>query len=140
MKKSFLLSLAVLLALPLAAQETETLAPLPNLSGERVSIALAEGQDGDGPRLIGSDNFPSPNANAQAASRREAVKQQLAARKQGEKTHEVARGQYVEFPVDRTDRIFVMLVEYGTQGRWITSPSTPVLSQTAGPLHNTIPD
>ncbi len=140
MKQSVLLSLAVLLlALPLAAQENEPLAPLPNLTGERVSIALAEGEDGEGPRLIGSDNFPSPKANARAAMRREAVQQRLAARKQGEKTHEVARGQYVQFPVDRTDRIFVMLVEYGTQGRWITSPANPGLSQAAGPLHNTIP-
>lgn len=71
-------------------------------------------------------------------TRREAVEQQLAGKKQGGKTHEVAKGQYVDFPVDQTDRIFVMLVEYGPAGGWITSPANRVLSQVAGPLHNTI--
>jgi immune inhibitor A len=141
LKKMTLLSLAVLLlALPVAAQEDETPAPLPNVGSERISpLDLANDEDGETPRLIGSDNFPSPLANEQAELRRQAVQQRLAARQQGGKTHEVAKGQYIEFPVDRTDRIFVMLVEYGSQGRWIASPSNPGLSQAAGPLHNAIP-
>ncbi len=136
--KNLVLSLAALLvaAFPVAAQE-EFLAPLPPVDGERVAITLAADENG-GPQLVGSDNFPSPRANAKAAKRREAVKQQIASRKKAGKTHEVARGQYVDFPIERTDRIFVMLVEFGTQGGYITSPSNPGLSQTAGPLHNTI--
>jgi immune inhibitor A len=124
----------------MAAQE-ETLAPLPSVDGERPAIALVGGgDDEDGAqRLVGSDNFPSPNAKAKARLRREAVSEQIKAGRKSGKTHQVAGGQYVDFPVERTDRVFVMLVEYGTQGRWITSPGNPGLSQTAGPLHNQIP-
>ena len=138
LKKSLLLCLAVLLvAIPMAAQEEEVLAPLPAVDGQRHGISLSTDEEGE-TRLAGSDNFPSPNANMKAELRREAIRQQIATRKQGGKTHEVARGQYVDFPVERTDRVFVMLVEYGEQGRWITSPTNRVLSQTPGPLHNQI--
>ena len=139
MKPTLLLCLATaLLAFPLAAQEEETFPPLPDVDGERAAITLVQDEDGE-THIVGSDNFPSPKANAKAALRREAIRQQLATRQKSGRTHEVARGQYVDFPVERTDRIFVMLVEYGTQGGWITSPAVPVLSQTPGPLHNTIP-
>jgi len=139
LKKKVLLSLTAALALaafPMAAQEEE-LAPLPNHSGQRAAIQLAADDDGE-VRIVGSDNFHSPNAAAKAEKRREAVRQQIATRTKGGKTHEVARGQYVDFPVERTDRVFVMLVEFGGAGRWITSPANPGLSQTAGPLHNQI--
>ncbi|MGZ8779048.1 MAG: immune inhibitor A domain-containing protein [Thermoanaerobaculia bacterium] len=136
--KNLVLCLAALLvaAFPIAAQE-ETLAPLPSVDGERAAIRLAADEDGE-PRLIGSDNFPSPKANEKARLRREAVNQQIASAKKSGRTHQVARGQYVDFPVERTDRVFVMLVEFGTQGGYISSPSSPGLSQTPGPLHNTI--
>jgi immune inhibitor A len=120
-----------------AAAQEEALAPLPSVDGERHGISLVVGDDGE-TRIVGSDNFPSPQASAKAEARREAVRQQLAARQKSGRTHEVARGQYVDFPVERTDRIFVMLVEFGTQGGYITSPANPGLSQTPGPLHNTI--
>ena len=137
--KNLVLCLAALClaAFPLAAQE-EYLAPLPSVDGERAAIALAGADEGGEARLVGSDNFPSPRANEKAELRREAVHQQLASGTKAGKTPQVARGQYVDFPVERPDRIFVMLVEFGTQGGWITSPSVPVLSQTAGPLHNQI--
>jgi len=123
----------------MAAQE-ETLAPLPSVDGERAAIARVDGDDEDGAqRIVGSDNFPSPNARAKARMRREAVSEQVKAGQKTGKTHRVAGGQYVDFPVERTDRVFVMLVEYGTQGRFITSPANPGLSQAAGPLHNQIP-
>ncbi|HEX2061442.1 MAG TPA: immune inhibitor A domain-containing protein [Thermoanaerobaculia bacterium] len=138
MKLSVSLCLAVLFAaFPLAAQEEEILPPLPMVDGERASISVTHDEDGER-RIVGSDNFPSPKANAQAELRREAVRQQLATGRKSGRTHEVARGQYVDFPVERTDRVFVMLVEFGTQGGWVTSPAVPVLSQTPGPLHNTI--
>src|SRR5687768_552712 len=125
----------MLAAVPMVAQEEEEAAPA--LPGHR-GLSLVANEDGD-MQLAGSDNFFSPNANAKAELRRQAVSQKIAARKQGGKTHEVARGQYVDFPVERTDRIFVMLVEYGTQGGFIGSnPAVPGLSQVPGPLHNTI--
>ena len=139
--KNLVLCLTALLvvAFPMAAQEE--LAPLPSVDGERPSIALVGGgEDEDGAqRLVGSDNFPSPNANRRARLRRQAVTEQIKAGRKSGKTHQVAGGQYVDFPVEKTDRVFVMLVEYGTAGRWITSPANPGLSQAAGPLHNQIP-
>ena len=134
MKRSLLLCLAVLLvAIPVAAQEEEA----PTLPGRLPELSLSVDEDGE-VQLSGSDNFPSPNATAKAALRREAVSQQIATRTRSGKTHEVARGQYVDFPIERTDRIFVMLVEFGAQGGYITSPTNPGLSQIPGPLHNTI--
>jgi immune inhibitor A len=125
---------------PMAAQEAvqeEVLAPLPQVAGQRVGITVVTDEDG-ADRIVGSDNFPSPNANAKAELRRKAVHQQIAAKVKSGKTHQVANGQYVDFPIERTDRIFVMLVEFGTQGGFITSPANPGLGQAAGPLHNTI--
>ncbi len=142
MQKTLLLCLIAVLALaafPMFAQEgEEVLAPLPAVGDERTGVSFVVDEDGEA-RLVGSDNFPSPRAHEKAELRREAVRQQLAAGRKGGRTHEVARGQYVDFPVERTDRIFVMLVEYGTKGGFITSPAAPGLSQTPGPLHNTIP-
>ncbi len=131
------LTAVLLAAFPMAAQEEEEATPA--LPGHRGGLSLAPNEDGD-MQLVGSDNFFSPNANAKAELRRQAVSQRIATRQnQGGKTHEVARGQYVDFPVERTDRIFVMLVEYGTQGGFIGSnPAVPGLSQIPGPLHNTI--
>jgi immune inhibitor A len=133
---------AVLVAgFPMAAQEEvaqeEVLAPLPQVDGQRVGVTLVTDEDGT-TRMVGSDNFPSPNANAKARLRRDAVHQQIAKGVKGGKTHQVANGQYVDFPVERTDRVFVMLVEFGEKGGFITSAANPGLAQTAGPLHNTI--
>jgi len=142
-KKTLLLCLTAALALaafPMVAQEEgeEILAPLPLVDGQRAGISVEVDEDGE-TRVVGSDNFPSPRAHEKAGLRLEAVHQQLASRSKGGRTHEVARGQYVDFPVERTDRVFVMLVEYGTKGGFLTNPATPVLSQAPGPLHNTIP-
>ena len=129
---------AMLGAMPAAAQE-ETLPGLPDLEtrgASRISVVTDE-EDGSS-RIVGSDNFPSPKASAKVENRREAIKELLATAKKAGKVHQVASGQYVDFPVEQTDRIFVMLVEFGEQGGWITSPAVPVLSQTPGPLHNSI--
>jgi immune inhibitor A len=130
---------AVLVAtFPMAAQEEvvqdEVVSPR---RGEDVGISLITDEEG-GTRVVGSDNFFSPNAAAKAELRRQAVNEQIAKRVKSGRTHQVANGQYVDFPVERTDRIFVMLVEYGVKGGYVTSPANPGLSQAAGPLHNTI--
>jgi immune inhibitor A len=78
------------------------------------------------------DNLPSPQAMEQYQRRQEALKQRLAGKGSG-KIHEVAKGQYVELQLERTDHIFAVIVEYGN------SAGTG-LSTTAGPLHNQIPE
>jgi len=55
-----------------------------------------------------------------------------------------SRDQYVELARDRTDRIFVILAEFGDQRHpsypdHDTSPSTPGPDRFEGPLHNQIP-
>lgn len=132
MKKYLLLCLTAALAVfPAAAQEE--LAPLPSADGERPGLRLVVDEDGE-TRLVGSDNFYSPKHAAKAEARRQRALDKL----QERRGKTVARGQYVDFPVERTDRIFVMLVEYGEKGGYIASPTNPGLSQAAGPLHNTI--
>jgi immune inhibitor A len=138
LKKTLLWCLAVVFAaFPLAAQEEESLPSLLQNDGDRAAIKIVTDDDGE-ERIVGSDDIPSPRGRAKAELRRESVRQQLAARRKAGKTHQVAGGQYVDFPLERTDRIFVMLVEYGEKGGWITSPANPGLVQTPGPLHNQI--
>jgi immune inhibitor A len=141
LKNFLLLCLAAMLlvaAVPTIAQE-ETLAPLPVVDGERAGISRIEDETGE-VRIVGSDNFPSPDALEKDERRREAVRQQLKSGRKPARTQEVARGQYVDFPIQRTDRVFVMLVEYGEQAGFITgvTETNPQLSAAPGPLHNTI--
>ncbi|HET7706103.1 MAG TPA: immune inhibitor A domain-containing protein [Thermoanaerobaculia bacterium] len=127
------LAAALLAAVPLTAQDLEPTAEVEQ-SGERLSLI----EDEEGVRLAGSDYFPAPQSEERDALRREAVEQRLAnkAAHTG-RTHQVAKGQYLEFPVDRTDRIFVLLVEYGNGVAKL--PDGTSLSAAAGPLHNQIP-
>lgn len=96
-------------------------------------VGLGEGIDVNGIRR-GGDNFKSPQAAAQFALRQEALHQRLAGKGSG-RIHQVAKGQYVELALERTDRIFVVLVEYGD-----ATPTDPALSKVAGPQHNQIPE
>jgi immune inhibitor A len=54
---------------------------------------------------------------------------------------QVAKGQYVQVARDKTDRIFVLLVEFGNR-RHVLWPDRPVTEATVfdGPLHNEIPE
>ena len=83
----------------------------------------------------GGDNFKSPQAAEQFALRQQALHQRLAGKGSG-KIHEVAKGQYVELGLERHDKIFVVLVEYG-EGNPVADPP---LSLADGPLHNEIPE
>ena len=78
------------------------------------------------------DNFKSPQASEQFKRRQEALRQRIASGKTG-RVHKVAKGQYVELEVERNDRVFVLIVEYGNQVS--TSPTVPTFP---GPLHNQI--
>ena len=87
--------------------------------------------ESNGQRTRG-DNFKSPKAAKRFKLRQEALKQKTAGVKTG-KVHEVARGQYVEMELERNDRVFVILAEFGLSAS--TNPSVPT---TPGPLHNEI--
>ena len=87
----------------------------------------------EGIRRRGGDDFKSPRAAERYQRRQEALKQRLAGNGQTGRVHEVAKGQYVELGLEKTDKIFVILVEYGN-GAGASLPAT------AGPLHNQIPE
>jgi immune inhibitor A len=78
------------------------------------------------------DDFKSPKAVDRFQRRQEALRQRIAGNKQTGKVHQVARGQYVELGLEKTDKIFVVLVEYGNQ-------TGTGLSTAMGPAHNAIP-
>ena len=91
----------------------------------------------------GGDDFKSPRAAERNERRQEALKQRLAGNRQAGKVHQVANGQYVELGLEKTDKIFVVLVEFGNNSGLLPTPApspapTP-LSTTPGPLHNQIP-
>ncbi len=78
------------------------------------------------------DNYKSPKAAERNKLRQEALKERIRTRRGG-KVHQVAGGQFVEMELERNDRVFVILVEFGNQAS--TNPTVP---STAGPLHNEI--
>ena len=78
------------------------------------------------------DYFQTPDTIKAFAQRQEALKQRLAGNGSG-KVHQIAKGQYVELQLERSDRIFAILVEYGDKPSSVaTLPSAP------GPYHNQI--
>ncbi len=88
------------------------------------------------------DNLPNPQADAAAALRADAVKQLVngeASTKtiKGNRVIEVksenGKSKYVDYPVNREEDIFTILVEFGDQ---ITSAAP---AARPGPLHNQIP-
>ena len=78
------------------------------------------------------DDFKSPKAAERFKRRQEALRQKIAGRKTG-KVHQVAKGQFVELELERNDRVFVIIAEYGNQ----TAASTAIPNYN-GPLHNQI--
>jgi immune inhibitor A len=142
LKKSFMQYLAAAVfavAIPAAAQEPAALIPALDAKSAAAHIVVVEDEDGV-KQIVGSDNLPAPKADARALDQREAVRQRVATNQKGGRTHQVARGQYVDFPVERTDRVFVMLVEFGDKSGFIANPTAqnPQLSTVPGPLHNQI--
>jgi immune inhibitor A len=85
------------------------------------------------------DNLTSPQQKRRAKLRAKALAllqndaAELRPRADGGSTVKLADGTFVEFPVDRDDKIFTILGEFGTEGsgRYGTEP---------GPLHNQIPE
>jgi immune inhibitor A len=104
------------------------------VSGDGEPLGLGEGIDVNLVRR-GGDSFKSPQAAEQFALRQQALQQRLAGKGSG-RIHEIARGQYVELGLERNDRIFVVLVEYGDN----TGIAAPPLSAVSGPRYNQIPE
>ncbi|HEY0461875.1 MAG TPA: immune inhibitor A domain-containing protein [Pyrinomonadaceae bacterium] len=81
------------------------------------------------------DNFKSPKAAERDKRRQEALKQKIAGKKINGKVQQVAKGQYVEMSLERNDRVFVILAEYGNQTA--TTAGIPTYN---GPIHNEMPE
>ena len=94
-----------------------------------------------------SDNPGHELANAQAALKQQALEAKLNGKASG-KTHEVARGQYVELALEDTDRVFVIIAEFGNTrhasfcdfGQTCAFPADGSALTYDGPLHNSIPE
>ena len=105
--------------------------------------APAQAQQSDGsPSATGashrSDNRPGPKSAEQARLRAKALamlkngKATLEPQAGGGSTVTLSTGDVVEFPIEKTDKVFTILAEFGDtgSGRYGTTP---------GPLHNQIP-
>lgn len=107
------LALAVLMALSIPAMAQEDIPGTP-------------GQRGRG------DNPKHPLGAKRFELRQRALQERLNGRGTG-RVHELAKGQFVELQQERSDRIFVVIVEFGTA-------INPVTGGTPGPVHNQIPE
>jgi immune inhibitor A len=87
-----------------------------------------------------SDNPGHELANAQAALMEKALEAKLNGKTNG-KTHEVAKGQFVELALEDTDRVFVVIAEFGNTRHVAFPDSSPVSTALVfeGPLRNSIP-
>jgi immune inhibitor A len=105
--------------------------------------APAQAQQSDGsPSASGathrSDNRPGPKSAEQARLRAKALtmlkrgKATLKQQAEGGATVTLATGDAVEFPLEKTDKVFTILAEFGTSG-------SGKLGTVPGPLHNQIP-
>jgi immune inhibitor A len=113
------------------------------VSGDIEPLGLGGGIDANLVRR-GGDNFKSPQAAEQFTRRQKALHQRLAGKGSG-KVHEIAKGQYVELGLERNDRVFVILVEYGDRVGLTTPPPSDTWTPSAawsleGPGHNQIPE
>ncbi|MFL6003409.1 MAG: immune inhibitor A domain-containing protein [Nocardioides sp.] len=85
------------------------------------------------------DNRPGPKTKQQKRLRTKALAMlqsgsaKLKAQPGGGSTVELSNGTAVEFPIDKEDKVFTILSEFGDQG-------SGKLGTTPGPLHNEIPE
>jgi immune inhibitor A len=95
------------------------------------TVGAASGQD-DGVVFAGKgdDNLEHPLGLEQAALKAKAMEAKIQGKANG-KVKEVAKGQYVELGLEKNDRVFVILAEFG-------DTIHPTYGGAAGPLHNQI--
>ncbi|KQY56219.1 peptidase M6 [Nocardioides sp. Root140] len=85
------------------------------------------------------DNRPGPKTREQTKQRQKALAMlsngTATLRKQpgGGATVDLGNGEFVEFPVEKEDKVFTVLAEFGTEG-------SGRFGRTPGPLHNAIPE
>jgi immune inhibitor A len=78
------------------------------------------------------DNLKHPLGDAQTANRQSALERKLQGKSASKgRALQAANGQYVDFPVERTDRIFAILAEFG-------DTIHPTYGGSPGPQHNQI--
>ncbi len=97
------------------------------------AAGAAPGAD-DGPIFagIGDDNLSHPKGDEQAALKAKALEAQILGKTNGNgNTHEVAKGQFVELGLEKNDRVFVIIAEFGNSIH-------PSYGGAAGPQHNQI--
>ncbi|HJR80130.1 MAG TPA: immune inhibitor A domain-containing protein [Anaerolineales bacterium] len=87
-----------------------------------------------------SDNPGHVLADEQTALKERALEAKLNGKAPG-KVHEVAQGQFVELALEDTDKIFVVIAEFGNTRHVSFPDSSPVSTALVfdGPLHNSIP-
>jgi immune inhibitor A len=87
-----------------------------------------------------NDNPGHELADRQAILKEKALEAKLNGKAPG-KTHEVAKGQYVELALEDTDKIFVVIAEFGNARHAAYPDSSPLSTALVfdGPLHNSIP-
>jgi immune inhibitor A len=100
--------------------------------------------DGHAAGTSRSDNLRPPKAVKQDAMRQEALKKRLKGDKSAQgKVAKVGKGQYVQLEREGTDKIFVVLVEFGDKqypdARFQGPPKDGSATDVTGPLHNEIP-
>ncbi|TSC31392.1 immune inhibitor A domain-containing protein [Corallococcus sp. Z5C101001] len=87
-----------------------------------------------------SDDLPHTLGEQQKELKAQALKERIEGNVQPGKVHKLANGKFVELELERTDRIFVILVEFGTQIHPVFgNPTTNPGGNVPGPLHNAIP-
>lgn len=114
-------TVSLLGALALASAPAQTTRAANDVRGQGDKPGIGRGH---------GDNLPHPKGQEQAARKARAMEAKLQGKTRG-KTHEVARGQFVELGVEGTDRIFVILAEFGDDIH-------PDHGGAAGPKHNEI--
>ena len=96
-----------------------------------VASPLAAGNDDEVIIGANTDNPSHPLGDEQAARKEIALSAKLNGKTTG-KTHQVAKGQYVELAREGEDKIWTIIGEFGTQIH-------PSYGGTPGPLHNQLP-
>jgi len=110
---------------------SEADAPVEQLAAPDDLAGTQFGKD-DMPGRGNGHDLGSPDSRRESELRQQAIKERIAGKGKG-KIHRVAGGQYVELGLERTDRVFVIIVENGNSVS--TNPSVPTYN---GPLHNQI--
>jgi len=108
------------------------------LQPAQAAISTRSADEGSAARAHRSDNRPGPHDQRQQSLKHKALTMlangsaELVPQPGGGAVVQLSPTDFVEFPVDRTDRVFTVLSQFGIQGsgRYGTTP---------GPLHNEIP-